>query len=114
MERRSLGRTSLRAAAVMSVTLFTASPALAALHAYAPDGGAHVYDSYSRDRLNVNDSKCDSRYAYGNWNGTTGNRLENRSGCSTTVWKAGLGIHSLRACTEYGNWPDSCSSWKSY
>ena len=112
--KRTWKRIVLRVVVVVTLTLFTGSPALAALHAYAPDGGAHVYDSYSRDRLNVNDSKCDSRYAYGNWNGSTSNRLENRSGCNTTVWKAGLGISSLRACTNINAWPDSCSSWKYY
>lgn len=99
---------------LVTLALVTASPAVAALHGYAPDGGSHVYDSYSRERLNVNDSKCDGRYAYGNWNGTTDNRLNNRSGCQTTVWKGGLGIASLRACTNINNWPDECGNWKSY
>lgn len=106
------GRILLRVVVVVTLTLFTGSLAFA-VHAYAPDDGSHVWDSYSRERLNVTDSKCDSRYAYGNWNGTDDNRLENRSGCNTTVYRSGLGIRSLRACTNYNTWPDSCSSWKS-
>lgn len=103
-----------RALVVVVLSLFTATPALAVLHAYAPDDGSHVYDSNYRSQLNVNDSKCDGRYAYGNWNGTDGNRLNNQSGCYTTAYKTGLGIRSLRACTNINFYPDSCSSWKSY
>lgn len=109
--KRTWRRIFPRVVVVVALTLFAGSPALA-VHTYAPDGGSHVWDSNYKDRLNVTDSKCDSRYAYGNWNRSDSNRLNNQSGCYTTVYKSSLGISSHRACTNYNAWPDSCSSWK--
>ncbi len=92
---------------VLSVTAVT--PALAIHEAYSPDGGSHVWDNQTHDHFSVNDSKCDSHSAYGYWN-STDNRLENYSGCGTTVKKYNVYVTAVKACTNKPGW-DSCSDW---
>lgn len=111
--RRSTSQALRSFAALAAAAVAFAAPA-AALHTYSPDSGAHVYDTNTRSRINVTDAKCDGYWVYGNWNMSTSQRLENKSGCNTNVTKDGVGIQSLRACTEKPVAPDSCSVWKGY
>lgn len=97
----------------MVIIIFWASPVFG-ISAVSPDDGAYVYDQTYHTRLNVSDVQCDGNAAYGNWNRSTADsrRLENRSGCDSTVFRGNLGIVSLRACTDITWNPDPCSAWK--
>lgn len=84
-----------------------AAPALAIV---SPDGGSTA--TKSGTTFSVKDSKCDGRAAYGNWGGTSANRLDNKSGCNTTASKT-VTVGSFRACTDIPAGTDSCSVWTS-
>lgn len=84
-----------------------AAPALAIT---SPDGGSTATKVGSV--FKVRDAKCDGYGAYGNWGGTTANRLDNWSGCNTTAQKNVGTVGAYRACTNVPLAPDPCSVWK--
>lgn len=90
------------------LAIASAAPAFAIT---SPDGGSTATKSGST--FKVRDAKCDGYGAYGNWGGTTSKRLDNWSGCNTTVEKNVGAVGSYRACTNIPLGTDSCSIWTS-
>ncbi|WP_300681081.1 hypothetical protein [Nocardioides sp.] len=84
-----------------------ASPAYASL---ASVTGAQAWDDSGHTTFSVKDTACDSNSVYGYWNNTS-NRLNNSSGCGTTVKKTTSGITSVRACVNKPLASDPCSDW---
>jgi len=95
-------------AATASVLL--ASPAFAGVRSVT---GSSTNHNSAGTIFYVSDTAADSDRAYGNWGGTSSNRLENGSGSGTTVSKPVSSVGSHRACVSLNFNPDPCSIWGS-
>jgi hypothetical protein len=107
-ERYKLKTQGSRALLLFSVAALAASPvAMSSVRSVTGSSTTH-----SGSTFYVSDTKADGHSAYGNWGGTTNNRLQNNSGSGTTVSRSGLTIGSHRACVDqFGG--DPCSIWGS-
>ncbi len=100
-------RKSFTATCIIGLAILGASPALAGTRAITGSSTSH-----SGRNFYVADTDADGHSAYGNWGGTSSNRLENNSGSGTTVFKDVGSVGSHRACrNEFGG--DPCGSWGS-
>lgn len=104
-------------ATVLTACLVFAAPAWASSSVHSPDDGAVAAYKSTENRFHLKDNKCDGRYAYLNYriDGGVTQRAENHRGCNTIVYvpiaTSGHDFVEYRACTNYNNASDSCSSW---
>lgn len=92
----------------LGLAALTASPASAGTRAIFGSSTSH-----SGTTFYVSDTQSDGRSAYGNWGGTSNNRLENSSGSGTTVSRVVSSVGSHRACVNISFAPDSCGAYGS-
>lgn len=99
-------RNAARAFLISGLVVLGAAPAVFA-GAIAITGST---TSHSGGTFFVSDTKADGHSAYGNWGGTSGNRLQNNSGSGTTVSRFVGTVGAHRSCVDQFG-PDPCSAY---